>query len=200
MPRHPNYPLLIGLFFLAFVQEDSAVVSGALLGSNGVFPYWQTFAACFLGMWISDIGIYLIVKLGGRRVLESRSAQRLLPLHKTDRASRWFDRYGGFALIFSRLVLGTRTALLIVSGLLKYPTIKFLIVSSSGAIGWLILVFSLFVFFGQSAMAVFGIRWIIALIAIISGSAAVLVARLRSNRRSELTANNAETESQICTD
>jgi len=200
MPSHPNYTILIGLFFLVFVQEDSAVVSGALLGSNGVFPYWQTFAACFLGMWISDIGIYLIVKLGGRRVLESRWAQRLLPLHKTDRASRWFDRYGGFTLIFSRLVLGTRTALLIVSGLLKYPTIKFLIVSSTGAIGWLLLVFSLFVFFGRSAMAVFGVRWIIALFAIISGSAAVLAARLRGNRRSELTANNAETESQICTD
>jgi membrane protein DedA with SNARE-associated domain len=176
------------------------VVSGALLGSNGVFSYWQTFAACFLGMWISDIGIYLIMKLGGRRALESRWAQRLLPLHKTDRASRWFDRYGGFTLIFSRLVLGTRTALLIVSGLLKYPTTKFLIVSSTGAIGWLLLVFSLFVFFGQSAMAVFGVRWIIALIAIIGGSAAVLAARLRGNRRSELTANNAETESQICSD
>ena len=200
MPSHPNYTILIGLFFLAFVQEDSAVVSGALLGSNGVFPYWQTFAACFLGMWVSDIGIYLIMKLGGRRVLESRWAQRLLPLHKTDRASRWFDRYGGFTLIFSRLVLGTRTALLIVSGLLKYPTTKFLIVSSTGAIGWLLLVFSLFVFFGRSAMAVFGVRWIIALFAIISGSAAVLAARLRGNRRSELTANNAETESQICTD
>ena len=49
-------------------------------------------------------------------------------------------------------------------------------------------------------MAVFGVRWIIALIAIIGGSAAVLAARLRGNRRSELTANNAETESQICTD
>ncbi len=117
--------------------------------------------------------------LGGRRVLESRWAQRLLPLHKTHRASRWFERYGGFTLIFSRLVLGTRTALLIVSGLLRYPTPKFLIVSSIGAIGWLLLVFLLFVFLGQSAVAIFGIRWIIALIAIVSGSTAVLAARLR---------------------
>jgi len=150
------------------------VVSGALLGSNGVFPYWQTFAACFLGMWVSDVGIYLIVKLGGRRVLESGWAQRFFPLHKIDRASRWFDRYGGFTLIFSRLVLGTRTALLIVSGLLKYPTIKFLIVSSTGAIGWLLLVFSLFGLLGQSATAIFGVRWMIGLIIVLSGSAAAL--------------------------
>jgi membrane-associated protein len=176
---HPNYTILIGLFFLAFVQEDSAVVSSALLGYNGVFPYWLTLAACFLGMWVSDIGIYLIMRFGGRRVLESRWAQRILPLHKIDRASRWFDRYGGFTLIFSRFVLGTRTALLIVSGLLKYPSTKFLIVSSTGAIGWLLLVFLLFAFLGQSAMAVFGVRWIIALIVVISGSAAVLAPRLR---------------------
>ena len=200
MPSHPNYSILIGLFFLAFVQEDSAVVSSALLGYNGIFPYWLTFAACFLGIWVSDIGIYLLMKLGGRRVLESRWAQRLLPLHKTDRASRWFDRYGGYTLIFSRFILGTRTALLIVSGLLRYPTTKFLIVSSTGAIGWLLLVFSLFASLGQSAMFAFGIRWVIALAVIVSGSVAVFAARLRSNRKSALPAENAETESEIYTD
>ncbi len=192
MPSHSNYSILIGLFFLAFVQEDSAVVSSALLGYNGIFPYWLTFAACFLGMWVSDIGIYLLMKLGGRRVLESRWAQRLLPLHKTDRASRWFDRYGGYTLIFSRFILGTRTALLIVSGLLRYPTTKFLIVSSTGAIGWLLLVFSLFASLGQSTMAVFGVRWIAALIALASGSAAILAARFRYNRKFSLTAQDAK--------
>jgi membrane protein DedA with SNARE-associated domain len=199
MIHHPNYSILIGLFFLAFVQEDSAVVSSALLGYNGIFPYWLTFAACFLGMWVSDIGIYLLMKLGGRRVLESRWAQRLLPLHKTDRASRWFDRYGGYTLIFSRFILGTRTALLIVSGLLKYPTIKFLIVSSTGAIGWLLLVFSLFASLGQSAMFAFGIRWIIALVVIVSGSAAVLAARLRRNQRDLTAKKSNEKNNHECT-
>ncbi len=91
MPSHSNYSILIGLFFLAFVQEDSAVVSSALLGYNGIFPYWLTFAACFLGMWVSDIGIYLLMKLGGRRVLESRWAQRLLPRD-------WMVAFGFFAV------------------------------------------------------------------------------------------------------
>jgi membrane-associated protein len=183
MLNHSNYAILVGLFFLAFVQEDSAVVSSALLGYDGAFPYWLTFTACFLGMWVSDFGIYLVMRFGGRRVLESRWAQRLLPLHKTDRASRWFDRYGGITLIFSRFVLGTRTALLIVSGLLKYSITRFLIVSSTGAIGWLLLVFTLFAFLGRSAMAIFGVRWIVALIVVASGSTAILAARLTAKRR-----------------
>jgi membrane protein DedA with SNARE-associated domain len=136
------------------------------------------------------------MRFGGRRVLESRWAQRLLPLHKTDRASRWFDRYGGFTLIFSRFVLGTRTALLIASGLLKYPITQFLIVSSTGAIGWLLLVFSLFAFLGQSALAVFGVRWIIALVVLATGSAAILFPRLRRNHKAKTT----EIESQAWAD
>jgi hypothetical protein len=43
----------------------------------------------------------------------------------------------------------------------------------------LLLVFSLFASLGQSAMFAFGIRWVIALVVIVSGSAAVLAARLR---------------------
>ena len=180
MILHPNDAILVGLFFLVMVQEDSGVLSGALLGYQNVFPYWLTFTACFLGMWISDMGIYFIVKFGGRGLLESRWGRRLLPVNKVDRATRWFDRYGGFTLIFSRLVLGTRTALLVVSGLLKYPAAKFLVVSAIGGIGWLLLVFSLFGVLGQSATAVFGLRWTIALIVLVSGSTAWLAARLRS--------------------
>jgi membrane protein implicated in regulation of membrane protease activity len=83
----PTYTILIGLFFLAFVQEDSAVVSGALLGFKGAFPYWQTFAACFLGMWVSDIGIYLMIALivvlsGNAAALAVRRRQNLTQRRK----------------------------------------------------------------------------------------------------------------------
>jgi membrane protein DedA with SNARE-associated domain len=180
MLNHPNDAILVGLFFLVMIQEDSGVVSAALLGYHNVFPYWLTFTACFLGMWVSDVGIYFIVKFGGRRVLELRWGRRLLPVNKVDRATRWFDRYGGFTLVFSRFVLGTRTALLVVSGLLRYPAAKFFVVSAISGIGWLLLVFSLFALLGQSATAVFGVRWTIALFVLVSGSTAWLATRLRS--------------------
>jgi predicted RND superfamily exporter protein len=55
---------------------------------------------------------------------------------------------------------------------LVFRILRAVFVSSTGAIGWLVLVFSLFVLLG-----LFGVRWIIALIVVVSGSAAVLVAR-----------------------
>ena len=164
--------ILTGLFFTVMLSEDSAVVSGALLAISGVVPAWQAFLACFLGMWSSDFAIYLLVKTGGARALDSRWGRALVSRKKVEAASGWFTRFGGFALIFSRFVLGTRTALLVVSGLMRYPTKRFLAVTMVGALGWLLLIFTLFAVFGPPFLAAFGLRWIIALVVLISGGGA----------------------------
>ena len=174
--------ILIGLFFTVMLSEDSAIVSGALLGLNGVVPAWQAFLACFLGMWSSDFTIYLLVKSGGARALESRWGRALVSREKVDKASGWFARFGGFALVFSRLVLGTRTALLVVSGLMRYPTKRFLGVTMVGALGWLLIMFTLFSVFGPPFIAVFGLRWIIALVVFASGGGATIFMVFRKRK------------------
>jgi membrane-associated protein len=176
--------ILAGLFFTVMLSEDSAIVSGALLSLSGVVPGWQAFLACFFGMWSSDFTIYLLVKTGGARALDSRWGRALVSQQKVESASSWFARFGGWALIFSRLVLGTRTALLVVSGLMRYPTKRFLVVTMAGALGWLLIIFSLFSMFGPPFIAVFGPRWIIALVVFVSGSGATvfMVFRRKRNR------------------
>jgi membrane protein DedA with SNARE-associated domain len=174
--------ILTGLFFTVMISEDSAVESGALLAWKGVLPHWQAFLACFFGMWSSDLAIYLIVKLGGTTVMQSRWMRRLVSSNKMEVASRWFARYGGFALVFSRLVLGTRTALLVVAGLMRYPTRRFLAVTAAGAAGWLLIVFTLFTILGPPFVAVFGLRWVVALVALLSGGGATVFVMSRKGR------------------
>jgi membrane protein DedA with SNARE-associated domain len=174
--------ILTGLFFTVMISEDSAVVSGALLAWKGVLPHWQAFLACFFGMWSSDLAIYLIVKLGGTTVMQSRWMRRLVSSSKMEVASRWFARYGGLALVFSRLVLGTRTALLVVAGLMRYPTRRFLAVTAAGAAGWLLIVFTLFTILGPPFVAVFGLRWVVALVALLSGGGATVFVMSRKGR------------------
>src|SRR5215469_5514884 len=182
MHEHAGIAILAGLFFTVMLAEDSAIISGALLALNGVVPAWQAFLACFLGMWSSDFTIYILVKTGGARALESRWGRALVSRDKVDKASGWFARFGGFALIFSRLVLGTRTALLVVSGLMRYPTKRFLGVTMVGALGWLLIVFTLFFVFGPPFIAVFGLRWIIALVVFLSGGGATVFMVFRKRR------------------
>jgi membrane protein DedA with SNARE-associated domain len=174
--------ILTGLFFTVMLQEDSAIVSGALLALNGVVPAWQAFLACFLGMWSSDFTIYLLVKSGGARALDSRWGRALVSRRKLESAESWFRRFGGSALIFSRLVLGTRTALLVASGLMRYPTKRFLAVTMVGAFGWLLIIFSLFAVFGPPFLAVFGLRWVIALVVLASGGGATVFMVFRKRK------------------
>ena len=119
--------ILLGLFFVVAINEDSAVVSGALLSYKHAFPAWEPFVACFLGMWISDFGVYAVSRFGGRRLLDSRWIRRIVSPGRVQRASIVFEKWGGAATIFSRFILGTRTALLVASGLLRYPVQKFLV-------------------------------------------------------------------------
>jgi membrane protein DedA with SNARE-associated domain len=175
--------ILLGLFFVVAVNEDSAVVSGAVLSYKHVFPAWQPFVACFLGMWTSDFAVYAVSRFGGRRLLGSRWMRRFVSPKRVQRASILFEKYGGFATVFSRFVLGTRTALLVASGLLKYPAHKFLAVTFAGAVGWLLLVYSLFEFFGIAATAVFGFRWTTALTMMLFGGTATAFLALAAKSR-----------------
>jgi membrane protein DedA with SNARE-associated domain len=175
--------ILLGLFLIVAVNEDSAVVSGAVLSSKHVFPAWQPILACFLGMWMSDFAVYAVSRFGGQRLLESGWMRRLISPEKVQRASILFGKYGGFATVFSRFVLGTRTALLVASGLLRYPVSRFLVFTFAGAVGWLLLVYSLFDFFGVAATAVFGFRWIAALAMILFGGTATAFLAARSSRK-----------------
>jgi len=182
MPGTEKELILLGLFLVVALNEDSAVVSGALLSYHQVFPAWQPFLACFLGMWTSDFAVYALSRFGGQRLLGTRWVRRFISPEKVRQASRVFEKYGGLATVFSRFVLGTRTAILVASGLLKYPAHKFLTVTFIGAIGWLLLVYSLFGFFGLAATAVFGLRWITALAMVLFGGTATVLVAVKSRK------------------
>jgi membrane protein DedA with SNARE-associated domain len=176
--------ILLGLFFVVAVNEDSAVLSGALLSYQHVFPSWQPFVTCFLGMWMSDFAVYALSRFGGQRVLGSRWMRRFLSPSRVQHSSILFERYGGLAVVFSRFVLGTRTALLVASGFLRYPAPKFLAVTFAGAAGWLLLIYSLFNFFGLATTFVFGLRWLTALAALLIGGATTVLVAARSRKQS----------------
>ena len=167
--------ILLGLFFVVAVNEDSAVVSGAVLSYQHLFPAWQPFVSCFLGMWMSDFAVYALSRFGGQKLLGSRWVRRFVSPSQVQRSSVLFAKYGGLATIFSRFVLGTRTALLVASGLLKYKAGKFLVVTFAGAAGWLLLIYSLFSFFGLATTFVFGLRWIAAVVVLFGGGTTVLI-------------------------
>src|SRR5260370_29587573 len=104
--------ILFGVFLIVTVNEDSAVVSGAFLSYKHIFPAWQPFAACFLGMWMSDFAVYAVSRFDGQRLLGSHWMRRLVSPEKVQRASILFGKYGGvLPMCLSSLPWAPRTPL-----------------------------------------------------------------------------------------
>ena len=53
-----------------------------------------------------------------------------------DRASAWFDRHGGLAVLIGRLVPGVRTLISVPAGIAEMGLGRFLLLSAIGSLAW----------------------------------------------------------------
>ncbi|HEY9550100.1 MAG TPA: DedA family protein [Kiloniellaceae bacterium] len=53
-----------------------------------------------------------------------------------DRADEWFDRHGGKAVLFGRMIPAVRTLISVPAGIAGMPTVPFLIYSTVGTLVW----------------------------------------------------------------
>jgi membrane protein DedA with SNARE-associated domain len=122
-------------FFLAtFVLEDVAAVGAGLLLATGGISWPAAFAACFLGIWMGDAGLYAIARYGGRGWFERSSLRQFRA--KVAESEAWFAKRGTPILIFSRMLPGARLPTYLAAGFLRLPLPRFLIVTGAASFGW----------------------------------------------------------------
>ncbi len=122
-------------FFLAtFVLEDVAAVGAGLLLATGGISWPVAFAACFLGIWIGDVGLYALARYAGRGWFERSSLRRFAK--KVVKSERWFAERGTPILILSRMLPGARLPTYLAAGFLRLPLSKFLSVTGAASFGW----------------------------------------------------------------
>src|SRR5260370_855886 len=123
-----------GFFLATFVLEDAAAVGAGLLLASGAISWPAAFAACFLGIWMGDAGLYALARCGGRRWFEGSSLRR--HAGKVARSERWFAERGTLILIFSRMVPGARLPTYLAAGFLRLPLPRFLLVTGLASLVW----------------------------------------------------------------
>ena len=83
---------------------------------------------------------YAVGRYGGqpllRRLSEGRLGRRLLREHDLDRAIAWFDRHGGKAVLFGRMLPVVRTFISLPAGIAEMPAVRFGIYTTIGCIPW----------------------------------------------------------------
>lgn len=140
-----------GFFFATFILEDVAAIGAGLLLASGEISWAAAFFSCFLGIWLGDVGLYGIARLGGRRWFERSRFQKHAA--KVARSEKWFARSGTLILVGSRLVPGARLPTYLAAGFLRVPLPRFLLVTGVASCMWTLIVLRLTMLFGASLLS-----------------------------------------------
>lgn len=136
-----------GFFLATFVLEDVAAVGAGLLLATGGISWPAAIAACFLGIWMGDAGLYALARYAGRGWFERSSLRRFAA--KVAGSERWFAERGTAILIFSRLVPGARLPTYLAAGFLRVPLPRFLLVTGMASGVWTVVILFLVQTFGE---------------------------------------------------
>ena len=113
--------LALGLAAATLVSEDLTCVAAGLLVSRGESPFWLASLACFVGIFVGDLGLVAAGRWLGRPALHRRPLRWLVTPEAVERSARWFAARGPKVVFASRFVPGSRVALFVSAGILHAP-------------------------------------------------------------------------------
>ena len=129
-----------GRFFAVFLGtialEDAAAIAVGLLYERGEINLVLGMLGLFAGIFLGDLGLYLLGRLIGVRVLQWRRIRRAIPSASVDRVRIWLNRRGWVAIFLSRMVPGTRWPLYVVAGAVRSKSPRFIIWTLLAALIW----------------------------------------------------------------
>lgn len=137
----------IGIALLMFVENLFPPIPSEVIMPLAGFNAAQGSLNVFLVVAAGSIGsltgaviwYYIGLWLGlGRLKKWTARAGRWLTLHPDDidKAADWFQRHGGAAVFFARLVPAVRTVISVPAGIAGMPLLPFLIYSAAGTVLW----------------------------------------------------------------
>jgi membrane protein DedA with SNARE-associated domain len=89
-----------------------------------------------LGSVAGALILYALARFGGRRVVLRLGKVLRVKERDLDRSDEWFDRHGGWVVLFGRLVPGARSLVSIPAGLSEMPVIRFTALTTLGSTIW----------------------------------------------------------------
>jgi len=116
-----HYWILLAVIILCtFVAEDPTCLAAGLLVAIGMLDFWSATAACFCGIVIGDLTLYMLGRVFGRQAIRRAPLKWLIPEHKVNQWSGWFSTPKGMLVVVSsRFVPASRLPTFITAGIMK---------------------------------------------------------------------------------
>lgn len=126
----------VAIIGATFVSEDATCIATGLMMRAGQIGWSLGITACTLGIFLGDLGLWLVGRLFGRRVLGWRRLRGRLPEQRIEHLADWFDRRGWTAILAARFLPGTRLPVYVAAGVLGRRAGRFAIWALLAAALW----------------------------------------------------------------
>ena len=148
-----------------FASEDLTCLTVGLLIHGGQVDPALGIAACFLGIFVGDLGLWLLGRFVGRGLLPGGRLRHYLSVERLDKLDRWFGQHGARAVFAARFMPGLRLPFYLAAGILGRSTGTFLFWMFLAALLWTPLLVGAAALFGQAVTgpltSFFGSGWIV---------------------------------------
>jgi membrane protein DedA with SNARE-associated domain len=119
-----------------FVSEDLACLTAGQLAARNLISWTTAVGGCFAGIFIGDMGLWLIGRSLGGSALRIGWVSRRLPAGRIERLGDWFDRNALWAVMAARFVPGTRLPVYVAAGAVGRHSGRFIVAALIAALVW----------------------------------------------------------------
>ncbi len=135
-----------------FVSEDLTTTSVGVMVGQGKANFWFGTLACFAGIFIGDVLLYLAGNLFGKVALERVPLQWFLRAEAVEKSSVWFSKQGSKVIFISRFVPGMRLPTYFAAGMLNTNFASFVFYFALACAIWTPLLIGLSAWFGAEVI------------------------------------------------
>jgi len=125
--------LVLGVIGFPFPEDAILILCGFLIASGVVEPL-PAIAVVAFGMLSTDFFLYHVGRKYGRKVVAHRRFRKILSVRREARLEKIFGKWGAYVIFFGRHLLGLRSQIFLVAGILRMPRLKFVVADAVSSI------------------------------------------------------------------
>jgi membrane protein DedA with SNARE-associated domain len=154
-----HFPILIHykylfLFIATLIEGFNSIILAGFLASIGTVAIVPIIILCIIGDYLNGIAWYGVGYLGGAKPIDKWGRKDPKSRKIIETVERYFHRYSGRAIVFTKLTWSLTIATMVMAGSFKYNFKKFSYYNFIGGVGWVALTFTIGYVFGKGYRAV----------------------------------------------
>lgn len=128
--------ILLILILSTLVSEDLTCIIAGILVAKGTLEFGTATVACFSGILLGDMALFLVGRWFGQPILRRRPLRWMMRPSQVERAAVWFRKRGAIVIFASRFVPGARLPTYVIAGSVGVNPLRFLVYFAGAAAIW----------------------------------------------------------------